>query len=197
MTNQEILDALKAKGYTEDAFKGSILGGGGLWGGLMGAKGEKSVLAENTHSGEEPMAAVAGTLQEKRGNETVSKNCLMYLTNERLVLIDKGLVTKGSTKSYDLDDVNSVSRKSGFFGGGIEIRVAGGIMTISGSKKEFAEKFVDDFQKIKAAFKKATRGGSVNAALSPMEELKKAKELLDAGIIDQSEFDALKKKLLG
>ena len=30
-----------------------------------------------------------------------------------------------------------------------------------------------------------------------MDELKKTKELLDAGIISQEEFDALKAKLLG
>ena len=34
-------------------------------------------------------------------------------------------------------------------------------------------------------------------ALSPAEELKKFKELLDAGIISQEEFDAKKKQLLG
>ena len=34
-------------------------------------------------------------------------------------------------------------------------------------------------------------------ALSPAEELKKFKELLDQGIITQEEFDAKKKQLLG
>lgn len=44
---------------------------------------------------------------------------------------------------------------------------------------------------------KGSRGTTVNAALSPAEELKKFKELLDAGIITQAEFDAKKKQLLG
>jgi len=35
------------------------------------------------------------------------------------------------------------------------------------------------------------------AAVSPAEELKKFKELLDAGILTQAEFDAKKKQLLG
>ncbi|MBO5223231.1 MAG: SHOCT domain-containing protein [Clostridia bacterium] len=35
------------------------------------------------------------------------------------------------------------------------------------------------------------------AALSPAEELKKFKELLDMGVITQEEFDAKKKALLG
>lgn len=37
----------------------------------------------------------------------------------------------------------------------------------------------------------------VTAALSPAEELKKFKELLDSGVITQEEFDAKKKQLLG
>lgn len=38
---------------------------------------------------------------------------------------------------------------------------------------------------------------TMQAALSPAEELKKYKDLLDAGIITQDEFDAKKKQLLG
>ena len=38
---------------------------------------------------------------------------------------------------------------------------------------------------------------SVQSASDPYEELKKAKELLDAGVISQEDFDAKKKSLLG
>ena len=38
---------------------------------------------------------------------------------------------------------------------------------------------------------------SKNTVISPVEELKKYKELLDGGIITQEEFDAKKKQLLG
>ena len=43
----------------------------------------------------------------------------------------------------------------------------------------------------------ATSSAVVQAALSPAEELKKFKELLDLGIISQEEFDTKKKQLLG
>lgn len=43
----------------------------------------------------------------------------------------------------------------------------------------------------------ATNAAVVQAALSPAEELKKFKELLDMGVITQEEFDAKKKQLLG
>lgn len=39
--------------------------------------------------------------------------------------------------------------------------------------------------------------GIVVNAVSPAEEVKKMKELLDTGIITQEEFDAKKKELLG
>ena len=41
------------------------------------------------------------------------------------------------------------------------------------------------------------RGATIQAALSPADELKKFKELLDMGVISQEEFDAKKKQLLG
>ena len=44
--------------------------------------------------------------------------------------------------------------------------------------------------------KNAPAGGIVQQ-LSPADELKKHKELLDMGIITQEEFDAKKKQLLG
>lgn len=61
------------------------------------------------------------------------------------------------------------------------------------------------YQDIKAAmdeFKEhesdaATNGAVVQAAISPADELKKFKELLDMGVISQEEFDAKKKQLLG
>ncbi len=46
-------------------------------------------------------------------------------------------------------------------------------------------------------YKKQKNGGTTVAALSPAEELKKFKELLDMGVITQEEFDAKKKALLG
>lgn len=44
---------------------------------------------------------------------------------------------------------------------------------------------------------KNAQNATVIAALSPAEELKKFKELLDCGIITQDEFDAKKKQILG
>ena len=42
-----------------------------------------------------------------------------------------------------------------------------------------------------------TKSNTVAPASSPVEEIKKYKELLDMGIITQDEFDIKKKQLLG
>ena len=63
----------------------------------------------------------------------------------------------------------------------------------------------DEAMKIKAhieelIMKRANNVGGttvIQQANSPAEELKKMKDLLDAGIITQEEFDAKKKQLLG
>ena len=67
---------------------------------------------------------------------------------------------------------------------------------------EYAKSLYLDIKDVMDAYKEnesnaVTSGAVVQAALSPAEELKKFKELLDLGIISQEEFDAKKKQLLG
>jgi len=62
-------------------------------------------------------------------------------------------------------------------------------------KEEMPGIYEDVQKRINAA--KTPKNASVQAAVSPAEELKKFKELLDMGVITQEEFDAKKKQLLG
>ncbi len=66
-------------------------------------------------------------------------------------------------------------------------------------KKEIIAEFEKAYEYIKEriAFYKAQKNAPSNHPLSSADELKKFKELLDAGIITQEEFDAKKKQLLG
>ncbi|MDE6595889.1 MAG: SHOCT domain-containing protein [Oscillospiraceae bacterium] len=65
--------------------------------------------------------------------------------------------------------------------------------TVTNEKMEEVANYVRE--KVDEARKNS--GTTVNAALSPADELKKFKELLDSGIISQEEFDQKKKQLLG
>ena len=51
--------------------------------------------------------------------------------------------------------------------------------------------------KERIAFYKNQKNAPIVSALSPAEELKKFKDLLDSGVITQDEFNAKKKELLG
>lgn len=62
-------------------------------------------------------------------------------------------------------------------------------------KEEMPGIYEDVQKRVQAA--KGARNAPVQQALSPAEELKKFKELLDVGVISQEEFDAKKKQLLG
>lgn len=195
MANTKILETLEKNGYDAKAFKGSLLGGGGIWGATAGAFKEKEQLAANTMDDEEPIGAVAGkvVIIDK------STNALVYLTTKRIILIDAGLIVKGKARSYDLDDIVSVNDKSGFFGGELTFKVANGNISLSGAKKEYVQKLAEDLKKAMRAYKDRSKAVHINggsAAPSGMEEIKKAKELLDLGIISQEEFEIVKKKHL-
>lgn len=65
-------------------------------------------------------------------------------------------------------------------------------------KQKFKEKFVDGFNKTKDNVSNILSkfGNKEKSKTDPIEEIKKYKELLDSGIIDQEEFDKKKKDLL-
>ncbi|MBR5601424.1 MAG: SHOCT domain-containing protein, partial [Clostridia bacterium] len=70
------------------------------------------------------------------------------------------------------------------------------------NSQAFSRAQFKDADRIKDYVEKANQsrnpaGQIVTQQLSPADELKKFKELLDMGIITQEEFDAKKKQLLG
>lgn len=65
--------------------------------------------------------------------------------------------------------------------------------TVTNEKMEEIANYIRN----KVAEARNNSGTTVNAALSPADELKKFKELLDSGVISQEEFDQKKKQLLG
>ena len=62
--------------------------------------------------------------------------------------------------------------------------------------KDMAERRASDVIKNKAAFDDYVRTVATDGGAGPASELAKAKELLDAGAIDQAEFEQLKAKAL-
>ena len=74
----------------------------------------------------------------------------------------------------------------------------GGENTVQFGKKDFdLMKQIYDYVDGRLAEIRRNKNSGGVAAVSPAEELKKFKELLDMGIISQEEFDTKKKQLLG
>ena len=124
-----------------------------------------------------------------------------------------GNISDGEKTIYYADCIGVQYKASGFQIGYLQFETAGGIMnnkqsnffnentftwdtTVqSNEKMEEVAKYVKD----RVNYYKTAKHAPVVAApaISPAEELKKFKELLDMGIITQEEFDMKKKQILG
>ena len=118
-------------------------------------------------------------------------------------------------KKVDIEDIVSIQHRepmglsAGFiqfsFAGGIEYR--GGITSAVNDENSIlydtprvaeAREIVSYLEKRKKEIKQQKQAGNAPVVqMSAADELKKYKELLDAGVITQEEFDAKKKSLLG
>ncbi len=119
-------------------------------------------------------------------------------------------VTQGEKTIYFKDAIGVQYKPSSIVDGYIQIETAAGGVTSSSSqyggensiqfsgkeRNEEAEIIVNFIKNKIEEIKNAPVGGVVQQ-LSAAEELKKFKELLDMGVINQEEFDAKKKQLLG
>ncbi len=97
-------------------------------------------------------------------------------------------------KTYNLKEVNSVGPEGVSIN--ISIRAEGNII-LGNWSPERRNLISNEIRKIVDANQSAKEGGTIVNTISPAEELKKMKELLDMGIITEEEFDAKKKQLLG
>lgn len=107
---------------------------------------------------------------------------VVFLTHENA----GGYITGSNLK--DMVDMNKIPFCSGMFS--------------YAAANDYAKSLYQDIKTAMDEFKEhesaaSTNGSVVQAAISPADELKKFKELLDLGIITQEEFDAKKKQLLG
>lgn len=145
----------------------------------------------------------------------VYENKVVFTSTQSTSTIVTGLVfgtsmTQGEKTIYFKDAIGVQYKPSSIADGYIQVETAaGGVSTsnsqysgensiqFSGKKSnEEAEIIVSYIRKQIEDIKNAPAGGVVQQ-LSPAEELKKFKDLLELGVITQEEFDAKKKQLLG
>ena len=145
----------------------------------------------------------------------VYENKVIFTSTQSTSTIVTGLVfgtsmTQGEKTIYFKDAIGVQYKPSSIADGYIQVETAAGGVSTSSSQYsgensiQFSGKKSNEEAEIIAAYikkkiediKNAPVGGVVQQ-LSPAEELKKFKDLLDLGVITQEEFDAKKKELLG
>ena len=133
----------------------------------------------------------------------VYEDHLVYIGKTTAQSVVMGLAYNGS-KEYYFCDLTSVNYKApGIINGYLSFEYPGSQHIQEtiwfNRKKDIVAEFKKAYEYIKEriAFYKKQKSSTTIQQLSSAEELKKFKELLDADIITQEEFDAKKKQLLG
>lgn len=131
-------------------------------------------------------------LHNFRGMTSHNNNFAYAITNKRVIYAQKGFLFGGTIKSVNLNNLNDIT---------ISVGAIFGIITFDYFKETFnvavdkytASNIYTKIQEILYQSKKSTN----NLQLSAADELLKYKQLLDMGVITQSEFELKKKELLG
>lgn len=122
---------------------------------------------------------------------------LITCTDKRLLFLDKGMVFGLKQVEIPIEKINSISYKKGLLLGEIIIYHGAAQMTIKNIQKEAVKPLADAINNEIEKHRSAANNTSIQPTVSAADELLKFKQLLDAEVITQEEFDAKKKELLG
>lgn len=159
-------------------------------------------------AGEKPIYVLNGV----RGRHlTVYADKCVFKVTATIGSFITGNISDGEKTIYYMDCVGVQYKRSGFQIGYLQLETAG--MTMNNGASNFfnensftfdtsviSNEYMDQvaaYVKKQVEACKRNRNAPTVAALSPADEIKKYKELLDMGVITQEEFDAKKRQLLG
>lgn len=157
------------------------------------------VIEKHLLPGEKVLMALAPNSIYNGPNIVMGGVTAMAFTNKRLVYGQQSKILGTPVKSVNLDNVNDVQKDAfGLVEGSISIDTLKENITFK-FQKQCVDRIYGDVMKILDTYRAEKNNAPIIsvAATSNADELKKFKELLDAGIINQEEFDAKKKQLLG
>lgn len=122
---------------------------------------------------------------------------LITCTDKRLLFLDKGMIFGLKQVEIPIEKINSISYKKGLLLGEIVIYHGAAQMTIKNIQKEAVKPLADAINNEIEKHRSTANNTSTQPTVSAADELLKFKQLLDAEVITQEEFDAKKKELLG
>lgn len=152
------------------------------------------IIAENLDADEHVLGAFMG-LHDYKSMTKHDNNYAYAITNKRLLCAQKKAF--GQTfKAVSLKNINDTALKTGI--GMCTVTIdARGEKIIIGTDKKTATTIANKLQELLADNPAFSAPAQAASGFSVADELKKFKELLDAEIITQDEFEAKKKELLG
>lgn len=119
----------------------------------------------------------------------------IYLEATGITIKIPGLF-KGETKQFDFNHIASVEIDTPLVGfSTISIFAGGTQMTATGFTKAEVKQIKEGIEKGKSSLKSESNTGRSSSSIA--DELKKLKDLADAGVITASEFEQQKNKILG
>ncbi|WP_431063669.1 SHOCT domain-containing protein [Methanobacterium sp.] len=153
-----------------------------------GLKRQKSVRVANI------IAPLTGYDKESRSNVVVIPE------KEGLKFNRKGIFMRGSRGEQFVRYADIISigyGKKGLVLGNVTIMTPGGKIKIKNVPPKEGNRFVSGIQqKIMGVKSKANEYNTTQKQISPMDEINKAKKLLDNGIITEEEFNKIKNKYI-
>ena len=118
----------------------------------------------------------------------------LYLESTGITIKIPGLF-KGETKQFDFNHIASVEIDTPLVGfSTISIFAGGTQMTATGFTKAEVKQIKEGIEKGKSSLKSESNTGRSSSSIA--DELKKLKDLADAGVITASEFEQQKNKIL-
>ena len=122
-------------------------------------------------------------------------NGLMVATNQRLIFINKGLMSF-KMEDFDYDKITTIEVKTGMLLGALTIYASGNKEEIKNVPKELTRPF-GDFLRAKLSAAKVEQSDSAASPNLIADELAKLADLRDKGILSEQKFASAKAKLLG
>jgi hypothetical protein len=127
----------------------------------------------------------------------------LIITNRRIVLYKPGFIGE-ELEEYPIESIDKIDHKKGFMRSEIELHVRGKEIKLDNISNDEATKAINTIRENMHAYKAAQRVIVQQAPVQtpqapvedPVQKLKQLKDMLDASLISQEEYDSKKADIL-
>lgn len=153
------------------------------------------LVVENTLLPDETVLCVFIGLHNYISATKHDNNFAYAITNKRIIMGQKKVIGQ-IVQVISLDNINDITHNTGLVFGVITIDTIKETFNVAIAKK-VSNNIYNTVHKVFCDLKNTSPGNStLHKNISPMQQIKELKELLDIGAITQEEFRAKKKQLL-